>query len=153
MSIFVVDIGVGFGALVKFEVGAEFLIVGYRGVEGFAGRKGGFEGGAFGGSFCVAEGKGPAVEVVTALAGLFSLKVVSVLFLFRKTSTLLTIISKDLAGDAHSIVNMYDGGCVRKKTLALRSPTKIWAEIVLARQKFRGPPTPSHLHCPTTPLP
>ena len=73
MSVFIVDVIVGFGAFVKLVVLTQSLIIGYCRVEGLPSCQRGFELCALFGSLCFAEGEGSAVEIISPLAGLSSL--------------------------------------------------------------------------------
>lgn len=77
MSIFVIDRFLDFGIrgrFVVFVILAEGFVVGNGGVEGFACCERGFEFGALFCGFGLAESERTAVEVVSSLAGLSSLR-------------------------------------------------------------------------------
>lgn len=74
MCVLVVNLVVGFSALIEFVVFAQTPVIGYSRVKRFAGRQRSFELCPFLGSLCLAEREGTAVEVIPSLAGLPSLE-------------------------------------------------------------------------------
>ena len=73
MCIFIIDVVVGFGTLIKFVVLAQSFIIRYCRVERLASRKRRFELCPLFCGLSLAESKGATVEVISSLASLSSL--------------------------------------------------------------------------------